>query len=75
MQKAGFTGDEDKVLAELEQMLDKIMHLRTMTEVGMTAEDIAPFTKNIVDTKQRLLTKALCPVDAEMIASMYQERL
>ena len=56
-------------------MLDKIMHLRTMTEVGMTAEDIAPFTKNIVDTKQRLLTKALCPVDAEMIASMYQERL
>lgn len=75
VQKAGFTGDEDKVLAELEQMLDKIMHLCTMTEVGMTAEDIAPFTKNIVDTKQRLLTKALCPVDAEMIASMYQERL
>lgn len=75
VQKAGFTGADDKVLAELEQMLDSIMHLRTMTEVGMTAEDIEPFTKNIVETKQRLLTKALCPVDAAMIAEMYNERL
>lgn len=75
VRKAGFTGESDKVLGELEQMLETVMHLRTMTEVGMTAADIAPFTQNIVETKQRLLTKALCPVDAAMIAEMYQERL
>lgn len=75
VQKAGFTGESDKVFQELEQMLDQIMHLRTMTEVGMTADDIAPFIKNIIETKQRLLTKALRSVDAAMIAEMYNERL
>ncbi len=75
VRKAGFTGEEDKVLSELEQMLEKIMHLRTMREVGMTQADIAPFTENIIETKQRLLTKALVPVDAAMIAEMYEERL
>lgn len=75
VRKAGFSGSSEKVLLELEQMLDRIMHLRTMTEVGMTADDIVPFTRNIIETKQRLLTKALCPVDAAMIAEMYTERL
>ena len=75
MRKASFSGEEDKVLSELEQMLEKIMHLRTMREVGMTKADIAPFTENIITTKQRLLTKALVPVGASMIAEMYKERL
>lgn len=75
VRKAGFSGETDRVLSELEEMLQQIMHLRSMREVGMTTEDLESFTRNIIETKQRLLTKALMPVDAAMITEMYTERL
>ena len=73
--KAGFRTDDEVVFTELEKMLNTVFPLRTMTEVGMTEDDIEPFSKNIVETKQRLLTKALIPVNQEQVAEMYRARL
>ena len=73
LRKAGFSGEA--VFDQLEAMLDQIYHLHTMSEVGMTEADIGPFTDNIVETKQRLLTKAFVAVSADDIRAMYLERL
>ena len=73
--KAGFKTDDEVVFTELEKMLNTVFPLRTMGEVGMTEDDIEPFSRNIVETKQRLLTKALIPVNQEQVAEMYRARL
>lgn len=73
--RAGFSGEDALVFDQLQQMLNRVYPLRSMTEVGMTREDIPAFTENIVETKQRLLKKALCPVTGKMIREMYEERL
>ena len=73
--KAGIEFNDENVFAQLEYMLDNIHHLRTMGEIGMTEDDIEPFSKNIVETKQRLLSKAYISVDKDMVAEMYRERL
>ena len=73
--RAGFEAGENDVFEQLQNMLNAISPLRTMTEVGMTEADIEPFTRNIVETKQRLLTKALIPVSEEMIVGLFRERL
>lgn len=75
LSKAGFATEDAVVFKELEKMLNGVFPLRTMGEVGMTEDDIEPFSKNIVETKQRLLTKALIPVNQEQVARMYRERL
>lgn len=75
IEKAGLPVTDADTFSQLEKMLNGIFPLRTMGEVGMTEADIEPFSQNIVETKQRLLTKALIAVDRDMVAEMYKERL
>jgi len=75
LRRAGFLTHGDDVFDQLQRMLNAICPLRTMSEVGMTHDDIEPFTRNIVETKQRLLTKAYIPFKEEMAIELYKERL
>ena len=43
--------------------------------LNMTEADIEPFSRNIIETKQRLLTKAYLPFREEWAAELYRERL
>lgn len=75
IRKAGFEVTDENTFEQLEKMLNTVYPLRTMSEVGMTEADIDPFSDNIVETKQRLLTKAFIEVDRDMVAEMYRARL
>lgn len=75
LERAGYPATADNVFDQLQNMLNALFPLRTMTEAGMTADDIAPFTQNIVETKQRLLTKAYIPFREDMAAALFRERL
>ena len=72
---AGIDADEGNIFDQLQYMLNSIYPLRTMTEAGMTEDDIAPFTKNILETKQRLLTKTYIPIKEAWIAELFRSRL
>jgi 4-hydroxybutyrate dehydrogenase len=73
--RAGFPAHGSDTFDQLQAMLNSLFPLRTMTEAGMTEADIEPFSRNIIETKQRLLTKAYLPFREEWAAELYRERL
>jgi len=75
LERAGFPAHGSDTFDQLQAMLNSLYPLRTMSEAGMTEADIAPFTQNIIETKQRLLTKAYIPFREEWAVELYRARL
>ena len=75
LERAGFPAENDNVFDQLEKMLNSLCPLRTMSEVGMTEADIAPFSRNIIETKQRLWIRCYIPYEEAYAAELYSARL
>ncbi len=71
---AGILGGNDGFQA-MEELLEKILKSKKMSEYGATQEDIVPFAESTVANQQRLLGKAYIPMDLAAVQAIFQERL
>lgn len=69
---AGLLGcDASDVYEELEKLLGGLISKNRLNSYGMTEADIDGFTKNVIETQQRLLNNNYVPFSEEEIRNIY----
>ena len=67
-------GGDDAVKA-IDDLLEKLLPLKKMSEYGAVQDDIAPFAKSTYDEQQRLLSGNYIPMTEADLAALFQARL
>lgn len=65
--------DEAVVFDRLETLLNAIVQSKKLAEYGVALEDVAEFSKIVVEKQQRLMVNSYIPMDYEMIESIYSK--
>lgn len=60
------------VYDKLADLLEKILPLKGLREYGVTEEDIADFTTNVMEKQQRLTANNFVPLSADDISEIYR---
>ncbi len=63
----------DAVYDELEKLLNKILQRKPLREYGVTRDDIAAFTDNVMTKQGRLTANNYVPLDAAAVRKIYEE--
>ena len=66
-------GTEEDAIANLNQLLETILHLKPLKEYGFKEEDVESFTKSVIENQQRLVTNSYVPLTEELIKEIYKE--
>ena len=66
-------GTEDDAIANLNQLLETILHLKPLKEYGFKEEDVDNFTKSVIENQQRLVTNSYVPLTEDLIKEIYKE--
>lgn len=66
-------GTEDAAIANLNTLLETILHLKPLREYGFREEDIDIFTDSVIENQQRLVTNSYVPLTKELIKEIYRE--
>lgn len=66
-------GTEEEAIANLNQLLETILHLKPLTEYGFREEDVDIFTESVIENQQRLVTNSYVPLTKELIKEIYTE--
>ncbi|MCI8608602.1 MAG: 4-hydroxybutyrate dehydrogenase [Firmicutes bacterium] len=66
-------GTEEQAIANLNELLEKILHLKPLREYGMREEDIEVFTDSVIANQQRLVTNSYVPLTRDLIMEIYRE--
>jgi len=64
--------NEKNSLVLLEELLEKVLPMKKMSEYGVVQEDIVPFAQSTVEHQQRLLGNSYVPLSREEIQALYQ---
>jgi 4-hydroxybutyrate dehydrogenase len=65
--------DEILVFYALEVLLNALVQSKGLKEYGVTQEDIAEFSKIVIEKQQRLMVNSCIEMDYEMIESIYSK--
>ena len=65
----------DEALTSLEELLEKVMHLKRLKDHGMSESDVPVFAGSVIENQQRLLVNSYVPVDEAMVAEIYTSLL
>ena len=63
----------EQVYGELEQLLDRIIPRKRLSQYGMKEAEITTFAKSVEESQQRLLNQSYIKFDAEAMAEIYRE--
>ena len=66
-------GTEEDAIANLNQLLETILHLKSLREYGFKEEDVDLFTESVIENQQRLVTNSYVPLTKELIKEIYRE--
>lgn len=66
-------GTESAAIANLNGLLETILHLKPLREYGFKEEDIDIFTDSVIENQQRLVTNSYVPLTKELIKEIYRE--
>lgn len=71
---AGLLGcDVTQVYDKLEELLDQILPKKALHEYGVRQEELAVFTKSVIETQGRLMGNNFVPLDEARVLKIYQE--
>ncbi|WP_251448375.1 4-hydroxybutyrate dehydrogenase [Vermiculatibacterium agrestimuris] len=71
---AGLLGcDVAQVYDKLEELLDQILPKKALHEYGVRQEELAVFTKSVMETQGRLMGNNFVPLDEARVLKIYQE--
>lgn len=65
--------EESNAIATLNELLEKILHLKPLREYGFTEADIKSFPLSVEANQQRLLTNSYVPMNLELMERIYRE--
>lgn len=66
-------GSEEEAIANLNALLEKVLHLQPLRNYGFKEEDIEKFADSVLANQQRLVTNSYVPLDKELIMQIYRE--
>lgn len=66
-------GTEEDAIANLNQLLETILHLKPLREYGFQEKDVDLFTESVIENQQRLVTNSYVPLTKELIKEIYRE--
>lgn len=66
-------GTEADAIANLNNLLETILHLKPLREYGFKEEDINIFTDSVIENQQRLVTNSYVPLTKDHIKEIYSE--
>ncbi|MBP2025913.1 4-hydroxybutyrate dehydrogenase [Peptoniphilus stercorisuis] len=64
--------DEENVYNNLELLLNKIIYKKTLKEYGANIEILEEWTKNVLETQQRLIVNSFVPLNSADILDIYK---
>lgn len=64
--------DEESVYNNLELLLNKIIYKKTLKEYGANIEILEEWTKNVLETQQRLMVNSFVPLNSADILDIYK---
>lgn len=71
---AGLLGcDATQVYDKLEELLNQILPKKALHEYGVRQEELAVFTKSVIETQGRLMGNNFVPLDEARVLKIYQE--
>lgn len=71
---AGLLGcDVTQVYDKLEELLNQILPKKALHEYGVRQEELAVFTKSVIETQGRLMGNNFVPLDEARVLKIYQE--
>ena len=65
--------EESNAIATLNELLEKILHLKPLREYGFTEADIKSFPLSVEANQQRLLTNSYVPMTQDLMERIYGE--
>lgn len=68
-------GTEEEAIANLNTLLETILHLKPLHEYGFKEEDIEIFADSVLENQQRLVVNSYVPLTKELIKEIYTECL
>lgn len=63
----------EDALTKLNELLEKVLHLKPLREYGFTEADVKSFPVNVMENQQRLVTNSYCPLTKEIMERIYSE--
>lgn len=66
-------GSESDAIMTLSELLETILHLKSLREYGVKEEDIDKFTDSVIRNQQRLVVNSYVPLYKELIKEIYTE--
>lgn len=66
-------GSETDAIANLNKLLEVILHLKPLREYGFKEEDVDIFADSVIENQQRLVTNSYVPLTEELIKEIYTE--
>ena len=66
-------GSEEDAIANLNELLEVILHLKPLREYGFKEEDIDIFADSVIKNQQRLVTNSYVPLTEDLIKEIYRE--
>lgn len=66
-------GKEEEALDRLNELEEKILHLKPLREYGFKETDIDIFTESVIENQQRLVTNSYVPLTKDLIKEIYSE--
>ena len=65
--------DNDVVYDKLDELLGTILPKKTLHQYGVKQEELAVFTKSVMERQGRLMANNFVPLDADRVLKIYQE--
>lgn len=65
--------DNDVVYDKLDELLGTILPKKTLRQYGVKQEELAVFTKSVMERQGRLMANNFVPLDADRVLKIYQE--
>ena len=62
-----------QVYDKLEELLNQILPKKALHEYGVKQEELAVFTKSVMETQGRLMGNNFVPLDEARVLKIYQE--
>lgn len=66
-------GSEKEAIANLNALLEHILHLKALREYGFKEDDIEIFADSVLENQQRLVVNSYVPLTKELIKEIYAE--
>jgi len=65
--------DNDVVYDKLDELLETILPKKALRQYGVKQEELAVFTKSVMEQQGRLMANNFVPLDADRVLKIYQE--